>query len=776
MDSQIDLNNPESRGQNANLNESESFLINLVILWQVFRNIAFLPFILGLSAYLFLGVGQLHDVIIGLKPVYVQEYQTTLEETMLFQGFLYIYPIALFLWAFTTYSCARIVLISPIDVYKNGYSVRLIKYTPSLLSLLPFVTMSIVFSSNAKYLLITFFCFAITFGILWLYRNKIDKLFPQIDWSSRANTSIRDDWNELLNSKAARFFILFNSIFIFILLVIFLLPLRLGIAIWMGPIPIVMMGMAFLMMISSTIVYFNDNRNRPVTFIAIISLIILSQFTDNSALQGIDSPLTESSRPDIEAHFLTWAKKRCPKLDQEIPLIIVAAEGGGIRALNWTARSLWSLNNPLPYFNKYLYAISGVSGGSVGASMYNSYIFDIDRYPELAPYVLNRLTFQQICRDDYVSGLTSAYLFPEVMQTFIPYPISYFDRTKWLENSWSNGYRRMTKHAIDSVKSFKPNVLYKDGLTTLDNSFLKLWRTKGIKIGEEKFELPSLLLNCTLAETGQKAIVSNLRLDAESFIDVVDVFKYTNQDMPIKTAASASARFPFVTSGGLIENRIIDKVLQSGHLTDGGYFDNTGIETAVQLLNTLLRVASKNKIRVRPVIIFIQNGNGAYADKQQAIFTARSIRVPWGSFYNSWNRGSITRNNMYNILFQRTFIDSTRIDKIAYVKIGLKWDYDGEYPLGWYLSRATVSQMNKRLYQIFDNKNFFKTYPELDSLKFHISRLEEINQANKKNSLLIKETKPRNSLTNILDQSDSSMSKALKTAILKGRGIGNLNY
>ena len=103
---------------NSGSQNQTGFIANLVVFWQVIRNIAFLPLILGLSAYLFLGVGQLHDVVVGLKPEFNQEYQMLLGESMIFQGFAFIYPVALLLWSFTAYSCSRIVLLSPIYIYK----------------------------------------------------------------------------------------------------------------------------------------------------------------------------------------------------------------------------------------------------------------------------------------------------------------------------------------------------------------------------------------------------------------------------------------------------------------------------------------------------------------------------------------------------------------------------------------------------------------------------------------------------------------------------------
>jgi hypothetical protein len=62
---------------------------------------------------------------------------------------------------------------------------------------------------------------------------------------------------------------------------------------------------------------------------------------------------------------------RCPRLEPQL-LIIVAAEGGGIRAAYWTAGILTRLVDCPPALADSLFAISAVSGGSLGAAVYVS--------------------------------------------------------------------------------------------------------------------------------------------------------------------------------------------------------------------------------------------------------------------------------------------------------------------------------------------------------------------------------------------------------------------
>jgi hypothetical protein len=55
-----------------------------------------------------------------------------------------------------------------------------------------------------------------------------------------------------------------------------------------------------------------------------------------------------------------------------VPLVIVATAGGASRAAYWTARVLTRFEQRIPGFRNYLFAISSVSGGSLGAGTYRA--------------------------------------------------------------------------------------------------------------------------------------------------------------------------------------------------------------------------------------------------------------------------------------------------------------------------------------------------------------------------------------------------------------------
>jgi hypothetical protein len=120
-----------------------------------------------------------------------------------------------------------------------------------------------------------------------------------------------------------------------------------------------------------------------------------------------------------------------------------------------------------------------------------------------------------------------------------------------------------------------------------------------------------LLLNATWVETGERAIASDLRISWEQFRGAKDQIDITGVNMPLGAAAHNAARFPFVNAIGVLEappRRCLDRLAEPktpeahqrlaeniqdrdtcGHLADGGYFDNSGAQTTIDILHALAR-------------------------------------------------------------------------------------------------------------------------------------------------------------------------------------------
>ena len=514
---------------------------------------------------------------------------------------------------------------------------------------------------------------------------KRDENFGNLFTMSQYWHDLKGDFQYLFHYKQTLYYLIITFISTVLLFILFVIPvhsfggINIKIARLLTTPAIGFLAFAVFTYFFGIISFLNDFRSRPFLFLVLGYMFIISGFNENADIEQISNKKITTNQTIIE-HFESWYRYKIIDMKTDttkIPLILVAGEGGGIRAQLWTAQVLESLSQ-IPKFKKYLFAVSGVSGGGVGATLYTSILSDSLNN--------NQLSYDQkreILSSDYLSPITSMYFFGDgIGQALLPTGIQSFDRSKRLADSWAYTYKQVSQ----SQQSI------------LDSSFHDLWN----KIDQKKrYELPSLFLNGTLAESGQKAITSNLPLDSTYFRDVVDVFRTTQKQMPVKTAMTLCCRFPVLTNGGLLNDKNNSKY---GHVTDGGYFENTGIETCIQIINTIRQ--SKKFKNVQPFIIFIKNSeyiNGDIKTFGQAIKrrenkerdeepetkkvygTGRFFKTILGSFINSWDRGSITKNNALQKFLKEYDINYFCVQLPRYKQEVL--------PLGWTLSDSAKTKI-----------------------------------------------------------------------------------
>ena len=111
----------------------------------------------------------------------------------------------------------------------------------------------------------------------------------------------------------------------------------------------------------------------PITTIVVALAILASVigWRDNHLLRRIDSPPVWHATA-LEGAFDGWWNEVGAKLPKPAPLVLVATAGGASRAAYWTAEVLGKLEADHPGFHKQIFAISSVSGGSLGAGVYRA--------------------------------------------------------------------------------------------------------------------------------------------------------------------------------------------------------------------------------------------------------------------------------------------------------------------------------------------------------------------------------------------------------------------
>lgn len=287
-------------------------------------------------------------------------------------------------------------------------------------------------------------------------------------------------------------------------------------------------------------------------------------------------------RPGIREAALAWYRQ-ADELYHEggknsgkpVPMLIIASAGGGIRAAYWTATVLEQLQTDLKQrgqsLDKYLFAISGVSGGSVGAMNYIA-----------ARHFGEKPT--EYLQSDFLAPAIASLIFADGPSNFLP-DFGQLDRGAALERSFEAGSRG---HLANAFLSFFPN-----------SADLKPhWR-------------PALFLNATHQETGRRIITSNLKIEKDTFLDSFDALELLGSDMRASTAAHNSARFTYVSPAGKLLARIGDgqdmKTANRGYVIDGGYFENYGALTALELARSARDEIKRTNGSVKLVILQISS-------------------------------------------------------------------------------------------------------------------------------------------------------------------------
>ena len=150
-----------------------------------------------------------------------------------------------------------------------------------------------------------------------------------------------------------------------------------------GTLPLVALFFIALALMAGHLTFWHEWTRLP--FFALLGIAALGfsalDLNDNHEIAAVTDPTKVASDADRNAilgdswdSFAAWYKAR-PNRDQfktTYPVYIVAAQGGGIYAAYHAAVLLARLQDLCPEFRNHLFAISSVSGGSLGAAVFAS--------------------------------------------------------------------------------------------------------------------------------------------------------------------------------------------------------------------------------------------------------------------------------------------------------------------------------------------------------------------------------------------------------------------
>ena len=304
------------------------------------------------------------------------------------------------------------------------------------------------------------------------------------------------------------------------------------------------------------------------------------------------APTTRISRQSLDGALADWLEQLCNAPESGAPcrpriaasegggyeVYFVSTEGGGIRAGVWTAFTLQRFTDIDTDFQARTFSISGVSGGAVGAAAFRACSMGTKKAAEC---------LEQFARTDLLAPLLSAWMFEDLLARVLP--------TSLLCDTPACGFLSRGAWFEQAMEAAAPGL--RQGLLA--------GRGQPAQDGGKARHFPYLFLNSTWVESGERAIASDIVIDWRRFRGAKDQLGIMDQDMPLGTAAHNSARFPFVNAigalkaeSGLCHSRSMppepDRAGSGrdgvcGHLADGGYFDNSGAQTTLDVMNGLAR-------------------------------------------------------------------------------------------------------------------------------------------------------------------------------------------
>lgn len=455
--------------------------------------------------------------------------------------------------------------------------------------------------------------------------------------------------------------------------------------------------------------------------------------------------------PHAVDEFEAWLKQQRETTrnpDGEFPVYIVSAQGGGLYAAYQTAMFLARMQDHCKTFRNHVFAISSVSGGSIGAAVFAAALRahdqgtleqadlakasgsgpcpDLDRFFRATqlPTDLERpgpleTAVDNALKGDFLSPLIAAALFPDFTQRFLPFRVPFFDRARALEYTLESAGRTFLNKANRSKPEANP----------LESSVLSLWQTRG--------SIPALLLNATDAASGRRFVIAPFALAPKSGVSKLGPFiQYqfwpppksaltpqvpsrcgkpkelgTVRDLRLSTAAVISARFPWATPAATVpdshfQHDCIDRV----RLIDGGYVDNSGLETALDLRNTLLPQLVGTNVKLHVIVL-----SGGDFPVRHSFALGETMEPLRGLLSTRTARAFVAMDRADQSLSQIRPETDGRLVPPALKKVMLSDRFYG-LPLGWLLSeetRSIIGDQSGRYWECVANKEFLQAQASL---------------------------------------------------------------
>ena len=453
-----------------------------------------------------------------------------------------------------------------------------------------------------------------------------------------------------------------------------------------GPVTLICLSFAVVTAGGAWLIYFGRRHGLPAFALAAAAPLVLGAFgMDDNHFLRTREPIEDLQRPTLGEALREFSSENS---GAGAPIILVSSEGGGIRSAHFTAAVLARLADQCPRLARRIFTISAVSGAAVGAAAYRA---SLDVTPiegsdceidEDAPPGPRQTALDAMFRRDHLSPILAKQMFPEMIQAFVPASTSEGESAFFPQTDRQRGLELSLEQAFADAFGVDPH----------SNPFTA---SAFGELGQPRVA-PHLLINMTETSSGGVYVASDLDLanlrarqrwlhdfrciwSPAPANDLVEPECNQSPDFRLSTIAASGARFPFVSPVGSV--RTNDSTFR---FVDGGYFDNSGVETLIGVVEHLQRQARERGQPV-PRIAVLHIDSNPYRQRLpakwrldfdihelQAVLATREERV------------RISLSRLYNMHQDRRFCS------LRFVEV-----LDNQVPLrlGWILSDPAADEL-----------------------------------------------------------------------------------
>ncbi|MCO1658276.1 hypothetical protein [Pseudonocardia humida] len=453
-------------------------------------------------------------------------------------------------------------------------------------------------------------------------------------------------------------------------------------------------------------------RRFPVIALLLVWGLVVAQL-DGGGFHDVRRDRGETrAAPNLLDAYTDWRGSGTGTGGGARPLVVVAAQGGGIRAATWTALVMECLFGPTevepgcpggPGRRLPVLIASGASGGSVGLAAWSARRLDLAESAPAPP-------IDRVLPADHLAPDLARLLSGDALYQLLAHDLP--DRAEMLERSWELAW----DEPDDSG---------------LNRGLRESWELAN---SAGRWEMPVLAFTGTQVEDGCRFVAGPVDLwlpgptgattDAPDDVrcgaasaGAVDALPRTtelvdylcaDEDVPMSAAAHLSSRFPYVSpSARIAAGDCADRagLLPAGSttfLTDGGLADNSGAATAVQLWRALQPVVAEDEGAGCVVPIFVQIDNTPDVEPDDAgTRPPVELTAPLSALFGQiGGREEMEREEARTAFAEVRTAGGEPVpggSGPSYVRIAPSVQPGAEAPLGWALSPSTVRDMRAQL-------------------------------------------------------------------------------